>query len=318
MYHQVDDIPIDPWELAVHPKHFEQQLHHLKRHYNVIPLRDLYANDSSGKIKNKSVVITFDDGFRDNFVNAKPLLEKYNLPASFFITTSAIEKGTLYWWDELQKILLEAPALPSTLVLSIRNEKLEFDLSDEAQLTEKLREEIRQWYYGQLLTNKRLQLYLKLWEEMKPLSHSEQQDVLLKLRQWSSLESIEGPKIMSLKQLQELRQNSLFTIGAHTLHHPMLAARPEQEQIIEIAESKRILERWLGKSITSFAYPYGNYNSITKSAVEKSGFVNALCTAPKVVTNSSDVFELPRVQVKNWDEKRFAQNIRYWFNHSEA
>jgi peptidoglycan/xylan/chitin deacetylase (PgdA/CDA1 family) len=90
MYHQIDTVRYDPWQLAVTPDHFEQQLSYLKRNFSVIPLDELNNDIRKNKIKSGSVAITFDDGFRDNFVSAAPCLDHYRLPATFYITTSAI------------------------------------------------------------------------------------------------------------------------------------------------------------------------------------------------------------------------------------
>ena len=104
MYHQVCDRKDDPWELAVHPDHFDAQLDYLKRHFNVVPISELAEGIAQHKLK-KTVAITFDDGFKDNYTNAAPLLDWHNLPATFYVATSALGQEYVYWWDALQDVI---------------------------------------------------------------------------------------------------------------------------------------------------------------------------------------------------------------------
>src|SRR5688500_8393707 len=105
MYHQVCEKSTDPWDLAVAPENFERQLRHLKNNFDVVPLDDLAGSVRNGKLTRRMAAITFDDGFADNCQNAAPLLEAYDLPATFFITTSHLNSSRLYWWDELESII---------------------------------------------------------------------------------------------------------------------------------------------------------------------------------------------------------------------
>ena len=82
MYHQVCERTNDPWELAVHPNHFDQQLAYLKKHFNVVSIADLAEGIARHKMK-KTIAITFDDGFKDNYTNAAPLLDWHEVPATF-------------------------------------------------------------------------------------------------------------------------------------------------------------------------------------------------------------------------------------------
>jgi peptidoglycan/xylan/chitin deacetylase (PgdA/CDA1 family) len=83
MYHRVADLKRDPWELAVSPENFEQQLALLRRKYDVITVPELARKLSTHSICSNSICITFDDGYSDNFHVAKPLLEKHECPQLF-------------------------------------------------------------------------------------------------------------------------------------------------------------------------------------------------------------------------------------------
>jgi len=88
MYHSVDN---NEEYFNVTPEEFKKQMVFLKEHnYNVIKLSDLTGLFEQKKIKSNTVVITFDDGYQDNFLNAFPILKELNLPATIFVPTSLI------------------------------------------------------------------------------------------------------------------------------------------------------------------------------------------------------------------------------------
>lgn len=98
MYHRIATAAHDHWQLSVSPQHFEEHLQVLKQ-YKIVALPELV-----NKVPRQGIAISFDDGYIDNYTTAKPLLEKYNLPATFFITNNNIESPAEFWWDELEYI----------------------------------------------------------------------------------------------------------------------------------------------------------------------------------------------------------------------
>ena len=81
MYHRIGSPDVDPWQLSVSEKNFEQHLRLLQK--VVQPLPSIIRNLKEGKLNTKCVALTFDDGYADNYLIAKPLLEKYEIPATF-------------------------------------------------------------------------------------------------------------------------------------------------------------------------------------------------------------------------------------------
>ncbi len=100
LYHRVIDLGEDPWNTCVSPEHFEQQVKYLSEHYTIVRFEDDW-----NKIQEPSVVITFDDGYFDNFQYALPILEKYSASATFFVSTDLIEKEEEFWWDRAARLL---------------------------------------------------------------------------------------------------------------------------------------------------------------------------------------------------------------------
>ena len=176
MYHRIATPAADIWGIAVSPENFEQHLQLLRKKGNVVPLRELVKDVKQGKVRRNSIAITFDDGYADNFAVARPLLEKYQLPATFFITSGNIGKEEEFWWDELEHILLFAPQLPQIFAAVFSDSPFSFDLRAEASLTEELLQQHRSWdACDEAPPTLRARLFFTLWQQLKPLPPPEQE-----------------------------------------------------------------------------------------------------------------------------------------------
>lgn len=311
MYHQVCERGNDPWELAVHPDHFYDQLEYLKKNFNVIPVEELAGGIAENKIPDHAVALTFDDGFKDNYTTAAPLLDWYELPATFYVSTRHLADEQTYWWDALEDVLFHTEVLPVSFEMMINGERVTFDLGANYVLQKKASHQIRAWNYHLPIANERIALYMILWSRLKTLSYEEQCGTVARIREWAGVQagaSGHGAP-MSVREIQMLSENPLFSVGAHTVHHSMLAHRNAGEQEFEVRESKRQIEQWLRKPVTGFSYPYGNFNGTTREILRNTGFRYAVSTESKIATREADVFALPRIQVKNWSVYEFALNL---------
>lgn len=314
MYHQVCQRRCDPWELAVHPNHFYDQLNYLKKNFNVLPVSALARGVAQGAKRN--VAITFDDGFRDNYINAAPLLDWHELPATFYVATTATKEGKMYWWDELQEIIFHSEALPVDLEMMVGGLPVQFTFHSDRQLTSRLMKQMRSWNFHLPIPNERVALYMILWHHIKPLSYPQQCAIMQALRDWAGFRqhSQEEGVPMSIREVKTLGDNPLFSIGAHSVHHAMLSQQHAEDQAFEVRESKRQIEAWVGKPVDGFAYPYGNYSEQTQTLLRESGFSYAVSTEPKAVTSEDDLFALPRIHVKNWCVYEFASKLKEMVN----
>ena len=110
MYHRVATVQPDPWSLCVSPNHFAEHLEVLQNYHRV---RLDQLSPSGWSIRPQlSVAITFDDGYADNLHEAAQLLNRYDTPATFFITTGYVGQGREFWWDELERIVPAEKYLP--------------------------------------------------------------------------------------------------------------------------------------------------------------------------------------------------------------
>src|SRR5262249_25579486 len=132
LYHRVAEVQSDPWLLSVTPGHFAEQLTVLRKLGRPTRLRHLAQSLREGTRLYRPLVITFDDGYADNLYKAKPLLERYEIPATVFLTAGYLGQDREFWWDELERLLLQAETLPRALSLNINGRTYHWDLGDAA------------------------------------------------------------------------------------------------------------------------------------------------------------------------------------------
>ncbi|BAZ09727.1 polysaccharide deacetylase [Calothrix sp. NIES-4071] len=312
LYHRVTELGSDPWSLCVSPQHFAEHLEVLQKLGVTVPLQQMNHTLQSGKRLERQVVVTFDDGYADNLHNAKPLLERYGIPATIFLTTGYMVQEEEFWWDELDRILLQPGCLPSVLSLSVSGRNYKWELSKDGDYSE------QDYQYNRRLNWKkknissiRHSIYYSLYKLLYSLPKHERAHLIDQIRIWAGASTQVRPTHCTLTQSQmlELAQGELIEIGAHTITHPFLATLPSQAQQEEITSSKTLLEEILERRITSFAYPHGNFGSETKTIVQEAGFSCACSTTTGNVRKNSDRYALPRVVVEDWDGDEFARRL---------
>jgi peptidoglycan/xylan/chitin deacetylase (PgdA/CDA1 family) len=311
-YHRIARHIPDPHLLCVGPGHFAQHLNHLAKHYPVVSLAQLEAGLKTGKLPKRAVAITFDDGYLDNLSCAKPILEQYGFPATQFVISGSVgQKGELLS-DELERILLASPRLPRCLTLSIAGQSYTWKLGGEPT-------QCTAWNMaGGGSPSSRHACFRELHRRLLPLSHNERVQVLTSLAEWAGAGPSERSdrRPMDRSELRDLMRGGLISIGAHTVHHILLAARPVAEQRREIRQSRGELEEMFGLRVPAFAYPYGGPDSQTQETaglVREAGFSLAFANVRGLVGSRSDRFMLPRHMVLDWPEEEFADHLNQWF-----
>lgn len=315
-YHGVQDAVSDPWRLHLPPARFAEQLEIIKRYANVLRLNELMCGVQTGKLPRRSIVLTFDDGYANNLTHAKPLLEKYGVPATIFVTSGYLGGAREFWSDELERLLLSPGRLPQQLRIRINGHSPKWDLHEAAEYQPDDYVRYRTWNAWQAETpTARHTVYRELYQEMQPLPWSEQRRVLAELQ--AQVELIATPRLLhrflTPEEVHTLAQDELIEIGSHTVTHPLLPGLPVAEQQREIRESKRALEEITERPVTSFAYPYGRYTAETASLVRAAG-LHCACAAEGAVTKAkTDLFQLPRCPVQDWDGAQFERLLAWWF-----
>jgi peptidoglycan/xylan/chitin deacetylase (PgdA/CDA1 family) len=289
IYHRVTTLPTDPQLLAVTPDNFREQMKFLKENLPVL----LFDEDWSD-VKEPSVVVTFDDGYADNALEALPILEEVGVPATFFVTTGTIGTNREFWWDELERVILGEWSFPPF-----------FKLIDSRFG--------REWPTA--TTSDRYMMYKGIHPLMKKVDYSIREEWLNQLRSWvnAGLYGRETHRPMIVEDLRLLGRNKWVTIGAHTINHTPLSTLSYDKQRGEIGGSKEQLERWLGKKIEVFSYPFGtkkDYNSDSIRICRELGFKKAASNFPGQAHRWTDPYQIPRQLVRNWSLEVFKEKMR--------
>jgi peptidoglycan/xylan/chitin deacetylase (PgdA/CDA1 family) len=319
LYHRVAELCSDPGAISVTPQHFAEHLKVLLEYARPIRLQALSAALSNGYAGDRHVVVAFDDGYSDNLYNAKPILERYNVPATVFVTTGHLGHNREFWWDTLDRLLLQPGTLPETLSLTVNESTYQWELGEAAQYSEGTFRRNQNWRtWKDAPPSPRHLIYRSLWELLQPLAEDKQRKVLDELLVWAGAEPVADPAYSTLshEELFALGQGEHIEVGAHTVTHPKLSALSAASQHYEIQQSKAQLEEVLDHPVTSFAYPYGtrsDYTAETARIVREAGFTCACSNFAGVVGQATDRFQLPRVHVENWDGEEFARLLSRWF-----
>lgn len=317
MYHGIVEVNSDPWSLAVSPQKFEEQLDVLSKYYRPISLGELRKYLHKGYLPEKSVVITFDDGYANNLYNARPILEKYDIPATVFITTGYIGQDKEYWWDELERLFIQPGDLPESLSVKISDNNYDFYLSNYSNYSINDFNKYKDWISKEEPPTPRHSVLIDIWKKLKFLKHEEQKLILNYLHNWSGISSPPRSTHRPLtdRELSELAKCDLIEIGCHTVTHPSLSILSKSTQKDEILNSKSYLEETLGCEIKSFSYPYGttkHYNDITMSIIKDCGFSCACSNNRLPISNESDIFQLDRLGISNCDGEEFQNRLSNW------
>lgn len=276
-YHRVGDATKYPWCFSpISTQDFQNQLRYLCQKYDIVPLDKLTQCVQDKKpFPQKAVVITFDDGYKDNYLNAYPLLKRYNVPATIFLTTGHIDTGNLFWWDKVGYV--------------IQNTALErFQLGELGT-------------YPLRSTDDRLRAISSVRKRLKKLPEREKNLLIKKLVSMLGIDippNLGKELILTWNEVREMSDNGI-AFGAHTVTHVILTKLPVEQAKKEIIESKRHIEERLNRAVTTFAYPNGeptDFNSDIKAILKESGFACAVTTFPsRFVTPGMDLYELGRI-----------------------
>lgn len=274
MYHRVSPQK-DNWSLqALSPQSFERQIQYLSKNYEILPIHALTQCLQQGKpLPEKAVTITLDDGYRDNYVHAYPILKKYDVPATIFLTTGHINTGELFWFDKVRYIIhnTSLSALESTELGRYTLQSTEDRIRSASAICQVLKK---------LPDKKKNLLIEKLYSEYCE----------------SIPNNLGRELILSWEEIREMKNN--ITFGAHTVTHPILTRLSLEQAKYEIMQSKKDIEENIGQKVTSFCYPngsLGDFNREIVKLIKESGFTSAVTAIPGLITPEANPYELRRL-----------------------
>jgi peptidoglycan/xylan/chitin deacetylase (PgdA/CDA1 family) len=276
-YHRINNDN-DPFFPATPTDVFEQQMRFIARNYNVVSLASMLERLETGYTE-PMLAITFDDGYRDNYDNALPILRRYGLPATIFLTTGGIDSREPLWFEELAGAIKGTERdyidieidIPRRFPLRTVPERLKAN-GDIFALMRKLPDPERRQWLGRIVSN----------------------------LEWRG--GVRRDQMLTWDQVRHMHKENV-AFGAHTVTHPFLSKMTRDDVAWEVSESKRRIEQELQSPVQYFAYPNGrqeDFAPFNKEVIRSAGYSAAVTTIWGVNSASTDRMELRRGQP--WEE----------------
>jgi peptidoglycan/xylan/chitin deacetylase (PgdA/CDA1 family) len=266
---------------------------YLRRHYRLLPLEtalaELYAPTSrgqAGKHRRMPLVVTFDDGYHDNYSHAFPLARELQVPITIFLIPGYIQSGQRFWWLEGKWLSASTRVSEAT----IDGQTYHLDHPEE-------RDALASAIYSRLRNATSVASREAFLREVRALLQVDDE----------SLPGEEGERPLTWAEVHEMEQSGWVSFGAHTMHHPVLAALADPQEVQrEVSECRAVLEAQLGHPVRTFAYPIGkpeHFGQQGVQAVKAAGYTWAVTTIEDACTPQCDPLLLPRlpgVIEKHW------------------
>jgi peptidoglycan/xylan/chitin deacetylase (PgdA/CDA1 family) len=264
-----------------------RHLLYLRRHYRILhletALEELYMPCKRQKRlpdRRTPLVLTFDDGYRDNYTHGFALARELQIPFTLFLVPGYVESGDYFWWREGNRLVSHARVAEA----AIDGRTYHLDQPDERKI---LAQAIlaRLCQASSVAEREGLLTSVRKLLEVPPAVPSEEKAALP----------------LNWAEVREMEESRWVSFGAHTMHHPVLAYLTDAREVqSEVEQCRNILERQLGHPVRSFAYPIGQRRHIGDNvmrAVKQAGYDWALTTVNGFNTPHRDPFLLRRIEV---------------------
>jgi len=257
-YHRVIDMgpetefPFDPELVSATPADFREQMKYVATHFDVVTFRDVLRYiDGEASLPARPIIVTFDDGYLDNYTYAFPILRELGLPATIFVSTGYVGARDTFWYDQLAYTIYRAAA--GTFVLGT----VRFELGDVASRRRAAADAIR---FLRGVPDPVRRAHLVRLSERPDYGIRDEDSALSCPMGWS--------------QIAELHEAGI-EIASHTVSHPALSQCDDETLAFELRESRRELESRLGIPVEVVAYPFGGpgeYDGRVMRAAAASGY----------------------------------------------
>lgn len=271
IYHRINDQR-DPFFPALPTKVFERQMAYIARRYRVLTVEDLVERMRRAAVPRNALAITFDDGYRDNLTHAAPILARHGLPATIFLATGFIGATEVPWWDQV------ATALKTTGAVSFAapwGQRLPL-----ASLGDRLHALHLTQRHLKALSDDEARACLET--ALEGLGVTDQRSFKNEMLGWNDVHALVGLG---------------FSIGAHTVRHPILSRVSVERARDEIVGSRKAIEAACGRRPVAFAYPNGgpgDYTETITRLVHQAAFRCAVTTRMGLNTRNTSPWELRR------------------------
>ena len=291
-YHRINNLATDYNLTNVKPAHFEEHMSVIAGKYDVIPLESLF-DKAVFRRKRNSVVVTFDDGYKDVLYNAAPILKAQGFSFTCLVTTGNINVDNENWTDIVTRVAFEPEVFRESCELVINGKKYIFKTGS---------------------IEERVDFYRGLQQLYKQSTYETWENIVVSLFEWFgiSIKVREAFRMLNEAEINEI-QDCGGIIGAHTVTHPFLSSLSDSKILNELLNSKQMLEKITGNKVYSFSYPFGDTPKKVRPLLEKCGYSVALTSNVGVVTDASDIMYLPRIPVRDYSKSDFEKYLDSMF-----
>lgn len=292
LYHRVVNahaslIDYAPSGMTVARDDFDRQMSYVKRHYAVVHLSELIDNiEARRPLRDAMCAITFDDGWRDNYNHALPILRHHAIPATVFLTANFITGGKWFWEERLKYLLAHfyqrrrEPGVDETTRAALDAALDELGLGDVL-----------------CLHASRLPAYLTVTVNQARTADRWRERLMSCLEELLSRPGLGEPRrFLNWEEIEQMAGSDI-QFGAHTLTHLNFERCSLQEADEELREGKLALERQLRRPASLFAYPYGKNTDEVRALVPAAGYRCACTIRPGLVDAADDLFRLNRIDI---------------------
>jgi len=285
---RVKDIEASLPYLFTSTTNFRKHLQFIKKWYKVTSFQDMSSIKNGNELPWNSLIITFDDGYEDNYQAAYPILKELDLPATLFVAVDSIENQdqNLFWWDRLYYYFGQLRRL-----------------KENGQITQQISSEILA-LFEQFCTNPS-----QLFAQLNELDGSTINELALNLRDLLCISDKTPEKENRMMNWDHLySMQNYVDCGSHTCSHSNLVKMDVDQQAFEISESKKIIEKKTSKKVHVLSYPCGIFNDRLKDAACRLGYECAVTTI-RGINNLSDRYALKRINI--WEGTSLSLNGTY-------
>ena len=298
MYHRIAEEAFDPWGLAVSPTRFSDQMQWAGRTREILSLAEFADRHRRGSLPPEALAVTFDDGYACATTTAAPVLQLLGIHATVFIAPDLVGGHREFWWDELQRMVIECDGA----TLEVEGKTVELGVRHDDDGT---------WLPARPAATDRQRAFKHIWAKLSVLPPERIERVMTNLRDQAKLdpEPRETHRLMTAEEMREL-DAATISFGSHSLAHASLPSLPSREKVRHILQSLERCEAITGRRPLSFAYPFGQHDDEAEALVEHAGFECACTTEQAAVGLVSEGFALPRLHVGNWSAAQLKRALR--------
>lgn len=278
MYHRVTDEDVSRLEhslpyLFTSTRSLDSQLAFYKKHYEILNFEQLSSMASIGKLPRNSLIITFDDGYKDNVVNAFPLIKRFDCPWVLFLVTGYVGSNDVYWWDGFYNFMKYLENCEMSGQLNKYGHDFEV-------------------YYSEFKRDPSA-----LFSSLNELPSEKMEKLLKRINSYIMQDKKKIYNENCFMDWYDIREIEPYTeFGAHTHSHVNLSLVGRHQVREEVRLPKKIIEKHIERNISVFSFPAGKYNDSTISEVKNAGY-NYAVTTKAGINDLKNPYALKRINI---------------------